>query len=70
MNMRQFFLIALAALSSANTSAGSALLAKMAQETDVQKQIDLFFSVFPDPATTYPTLPQIDNAVLQIFDHT
>ena len=70
MNMRQFFFIALAAISSANTSAGSALLAKMAQESDVQKQIDLFFSVFPDPATTYPTLTQVDEIVTQIFDHT
>ena len=70
MNVKQFFLIALTTLTCTSISAGSALLAKMAQEADVQKQTNLFFSVFPDPATTYPTLTQVDEVVTQIFDHT
>jgi uncharacterized protein YlbG (UPF0298 family) len=69
MNLRLFFFIILAATST-TLSAGSALLTKMAQETDVRKQIDLFFSVFPDPATTYPTLTQVDDTVALIFEHT
>jgi|GEM_PF-2698757 len=70
MNMRQFFLIALTTINYTNISAGSVLLAKIAQEDDVQKKINLFFSVFPDPTTTYPSLTQVDDIVTQLFDHT
>ncbi len=70
MNKKQFLLIILALFTNTYIFAGSALLAKITEETNVQKKINLFFSVFPDPATTYPSLTQVDEIVTQIFDHT
>lgn len=69
MKIRTILAIALLGVSPLLT-AGSAFLEQLATETNVQNQINMFFTVFPDPATTYPTLTEIDSLVSLVFEQT
>lgn len=65
-----FFLASITGFAFGSSIPTLATSAQLPSSDDTMAQITKFFSVFPDPATTYPTFTQLDNAVDTFFGDT